>query len=238
MKRIVAAVFGLLIVSPLAFGQLYLETFPYPGGGGDISITTVGWVNDVPANPNRLYDNNAVGGPDDGAGWSWQGSANTEAFYTTTLLDAGGTGMAFPSIDPSSNPGLTLSVDLFSTFDPQFVEARFAVLSGGSWYATADPLATPTATWESRTLLFDPTAALWNDLTVSGDGSGTGATIGGTAAGDLSGLITGAGLVFSRSQSATHDFDNFAIVVPEPGSLAFLGFGALWLVRRISNKNR
>jgi hypothetical protein len=228
MKTTLATLFGIALVSPLTLAQsLYLESFPHPGGG-DLPISTAGWADDVPGG-DRLYDN----GGGDGAAWSWNGSANTEALYTTTALDSGATGMAFPSIDPASNPGLTLSVDLLSTFAPELVEARFAVLVGGSWYTAASPLATPTGAWETQTMAFDPTAALWNELTVSGDGSGTGATIGATAATDLSGMITGAGMVFTRSGSATHDFDNFAIVVPEPSTWATMGMGALLLVRLV-----
>jgi len=234
MKKILAALFSIALVSPLAMAQtLYEETFPYPGGGADIAVSTVGWANDIPANPTRLYDNNIDGGPNDGAAWSWNGTANTEAFYTTITLDSGATGMAFPSIDPSSYPGLTLSVDLQSTFNPALVEARFAVLIGGSWYASASALATPTGTWETQTMTFDPTAALWNNLTVSGDGSGTGATIGATASSALSGMITGAGMVFTRTDSATHNFDNFVIsAVPEPGCCALLGMGVLLMMGR------
>ena len=190
--------------NPAPAQVLYEELFPHPGGG-NMPVSVVGWANDVPAGTdNRLYES-------DEAVFSFFGSPNTEAFYTTTATDTGSTGDAFPTIDPTSFPGLNFNVDLQSQFNPGNVEAYWVVQVGGDWFSSVAPLATPGSSFATQTLSFDPTAALWNELTVSGNGTGTGATIGTTAAMDLSGMITGAGLVFDRSGSGTHNFDNFTI---------------------------
>lgn len=211
-----AAIAGSLLASQASGQTLYEETFPYLGSGGDIDVDTVGWQNDVPSNPNRLYDN--AGG--DGAVWSWNGAAAPDAFYTTTALDDGDTGMPFPSLDPEVNTNLEFSVDLFSGFNPENVSSYFAVLSGGSWYVTSTALPTATAVWTTHTWAFDPSAANWRDLTVTGVGSDdTSPIIGGPAASDLSGAITGAGVVVERTAEGTNDIDNFLITGDGGGTL-------------------
>lgn len=199
-----------LLGSQAAALTLYQETFDNPAhpGGGDQPISGVGWANDVPANDSRWYE---TGGNPDAAAWSWHGEANTEAFYSSTTLDTGSTGTAFPTIDPAENPSLAFNVDLMSTFAPELVDSFFAVEIGGSWYVSATALADATDSWVTQTMSFDPTAANWNELTVSGDGSATEAIIGAAAGADLSGSITGAGMVFTRTASATTNFDNFVL---------------------------
>jgi arabinogalactan endo-1,4-beta-galactosidase len=57
-------------------------------------------------------------------------------------------------------------------------------------------------------------------LTVSGNGTGNGATIGPVASSDLTGNITGAGLVFSHTGAGgTFNFDNFRITAANAGNL-------------------
>jgi arabinogalactan endo-1,4-beta-galactosidase len=59
---------------------------------------------------------------------------------------------------------------------------------------------------------FNPTASAWKTLTVSGNGSGTGAVVGSLASGNLVSNIIGAGLVVSYAGTGgTLNFDNFTI---------------------------
>lgn len=230
-----AALLGVAACNLPALGAtLYEETFDQPAhpGGGDQAISGVGWANDVPANDSRWFEN---GGNPGAAAWSWHGEANTEGFYTSTTLDTGATGDAFPTIDPANYTSLTLSVDLQTGFAGDLVDSFFAVQSGGNWYASTTVLPDADGTWATHSISFDPAAANWNELTVSGDGSGMGATIGAPAAADLSGMITGAGMVFTRTASATTNFDNFTISgqpIPEPATVTVLALGSLLLLRR------
>ena len=89
----------------------YEETFPWPGPSGSFPVSTVGWANAIPNNPNRLYQLSGS----DGAVYAYQANGDvpiTTAFYTTTALDSGATGMAFPSINPAAYSGLTFSMDI------------------------------------------------------------------------------------------------------------------------------
>ncbi len=216
-----AAVAAILAAPLLVSGQtiiLYQETFPY-GTSGSFPVSTVGWEDDIPDNPNRLYQNS--GG--DGAVYAYQSAAATTAFYTSTNLPMG-TVAAFPSINPALYPGLTFSVDIQPFLNPGNVTARFAVqMNGSSWFAAATPLPVPAIVGSFATYSnpFNPVASQWKTLSVSGNGSGTGATIGSTASGNLSGNITGAGLVFVHAGSGgTFNFDNFLITATNFARLA------------------
>ena len=52
---------------------LYQETFPYPGLSGNFPVSTVGWANDIPNQPTRLYQ-------------SFGGDACRRPFVRLTLL--------------------------------------------------------------------------------------------------------------------------------------------------------
>ena len=208
------AVFPGLCAQPVL---LYEETFAY-GTSGNFPVSTVGWANDVPVTPNRLYQNS--GG--DGAVSAYEAAAATTAFYTTAAMASLTGGGAFPVIDPASYPALAFSVDIQPQSSPGNVAARFAVeMNGVAWYAAALPLPVPAvigpfATYSS---LFEPSASNWLTLSVSGDGTGTRATLGTTATNDLAGAITGAGLVFSHTGAGTLNFDNFRITADGAGTL-------------------
>ncbi|HEY1661550.1 MAG TPA: glycosyl hydrolase 53 family protein [Verrucomicrobiae bacterium] len=196
-----------------AFAQstvLYQETFPYDAVSGNASVSTAGWASDIPDGPNRLYQNSGS----DGAVYAYEGSPATTAFYTSTSLSQTNAA-TFPVINPASYPGLTMSVDIQPHVTPANVSARFAVqINGTSWFVSANTLPVPTTTGSFATYsnAFNPAASQWDSLTVSGNGTGSGAVIGAGAANNLTGNITGAGLVFVHSGSGgTFNFDNFII---------------------------
>ncbi len=195
-----------------AVGQtlLYEETFPYPGPSGGFPVSVVGWANAIPNNLARLYQ---VSGSD-GAVYAYQANGDvpiTTAFYTTTGLDPGATGMAFPSVSPALYSGVAFSVDIQPYYTPDKVVSRFAVqMNGTSWYAFATALPVPTVVggFVSYTQAFSTNASAWNTLTLNG----TSATIGGAALAGLTGQITGTGLAITHTLHAgTHNFDNFRI---------------------------
>lgn len=217
------SIIGLVVLLPIfSRGQdvvLYREIFSYPGISGDFPVNTVGWASDIPDNANRLYQN--LGG--DGAVFAYEGSAATTAFYTSSNLTLSA-GAAFPIINPALYPGLALSVDIQPYQNPANVSARFAVqMNGGTWFVSASALLAPAVTGSFATYsnAFNPAASQWDSLTVSGNGTGTTATIGGLISSNLSGNITGAGLVFIHTGSGgTFNFDNFVISATNVANLA------------------
>src|SRR5579862_4810094 len=222
--RILIGLVGVLSVAGPAHGQvaLYRETFPFPGMSGDFPVSTVGWANDVvsiPGVPGRLYQNSGA----DGAVFAYQNAAATTAFYTSTVLSASN-GAAFPSINTALYSGITFSTDIQPSLTPANVTARFAVqMNSGSWFVSTNTLPVPATTGAFATYsnVFHPAAAGWDSLTVSGNGTGNGATIGPAASGDLTGNITGAGLVFTHtSTGGTFNFDNFTITTASADNLA------------------
>ena len=211
---------GVLSLAGQTHGQLllYQETFPYPGLSGNFPVSTVGWANDVPNNPTRLYQNSGS----DGAVFAYQNAPATTAFYTSTVLSAA-TGATFPSINPALYPGITFSADINPYLTPANITARFAVqMNGGSWFVSTNILPVPATVGPFATYsnVFTPAASQWDSLTVSGNGTGSGATIGSVASSDLTGNITGAGLVFTHTGTGgTFNFDNFRIITANGGNL-------------------
>jgi arabinogalactan endo-1,4-beta-galactosidase len=212
---------GMLALTGQLSGQvlLYQETFPYPGLSGDFPVSTVGWANDVPNIPGRLYQNS--GG--DGAVFAYQNAAATTAFYTSVVLSATN-GAAFPIINPALNSGITFFADIEPYLTPANVTARFAVqMNGADWFVSANTLPVPAVVGPFATYynVFNPAASRWDSLSVSGNGTGLGATIGSAASGNLTGDITGAGLVFTHTGAGgTFNFDNFVITATNAGNLA------------------
>jgi len=189
---------------------LYQEAFPYPGPAGNQPIADCGWSNAIPNNPDRLYQLSGS----NGAVFAYQADADvpvTTAFFTTSALDSGATGMAFPSFQPAQFTGLTFSADIQPGYLPDSIAARFAVqMNGSNWYAAraALPVATTVGSFATYTQAFNPSGSAWNTLAIQA----TNAIIGPGAAADLAGVITGAGLVFTHTlHGGTYNFDNFLI---------------------------
>jgi arabinogalactan endo-1,4-beta-galactosidase len=197
---------------------LYRETFPYGGITGNFPVSTVGWANDIPDGPSRLFQNS--GG--DGAVYAFENTSQTTAFYTSATLTRT-TGAIFPTINPLLYPGLTLSVDIQPTQTPANITARFCVqMNGVAWFASANVLPVPgtTGPYATYSNVFNPSASQWDSLSVSGNGTGMHATIGSVISTNLSGNITGAGLVFVHTGSGgTFNFDNFLITATNAGTL-------------------
>lgn len=210
----------ILTVNDLPTGLLYSESFPYLGPLGNFPITSVGWAAAIPDAPTRLYQTGAGAG----AIYNSESAAGTTAFYTTTASDTGVSGLPFPSINIAGASGLTFAVDVAPTFQPANVTVSLAVqINGGNWYVSASPLPVNTSatstTFTTVTQAFSPTAANWNNLTLTG----TGATIGSAATADLSGNITGAALVSVFTGAGNFNFENFQItgtVIANPGSIS------------------
>jgi len=150
-------------------------------------------------------------------------SGNTnvpQAFYTTTFIENGSIPgqMAFPVINLTNVTGLTLYMDYNSYWRATATHTYFAVqMNWGSWYISSE-LGQAIGNQQTATMGFDPTASTWNQFTVSGPGTNSSdatlTVIGSGATNDLSGYITGAGMVSLHDGSvdaAWVKMDNFRI---------------------------
>jgi hypothetical protein len=139
---------------------------------------------------------------------------NLRLFYTVE-------GQAdFTAIDPATCPdGVYLNVWTNTQAGGADDFGYFAVLAGGAgprdpvaWYVSSTPMATPTVdqgpTMNLRSLLYDPAAGNWNNMTV--DPTNTVAPTVGGPAGSLAGLlIKGVGVLTSVTNPAPlPDFSN------------------------------
>jgi len=193
-------------------GEVYLEQFPFVGPlSGNKSLNTVGWAEAVPNTPNVIFQSQAQ--TSEGTAFAFLGSPGTVVYYTSTAIDTNQAGLPFPNIRIASYPSLIFSVDLAPTFSSSNVTAYIAVqMNGTNWYVSASPLPVPTAsdsgTLGTYTQAFNATASNWKNLTIATSGG----LVGATAATNLSGIMTGAGLVFvTVGTGGNFNFDNFGI---------------------------
>jgi len=200
-----------LTVNSLPPDYLYAETFPFVGAAPiNYPVSVVGWSNSIPSAPDRLFQNS--GG--DAALFAFQGSAVTTAYYVTTNSDSGTSGLKFPKITPSAYPAVSFQVDIAPSFQPANVTAYFAVqMNGGNWYVQSSPIpvntGTATGTYTTYGQTFSSLAANWKNLTLGASS----VTIGSAAPANLTGDITGAGLVFNvASGGGNFNVDNFLVV--------------------------
>ncbi len=176
---------------------------------------------------------------------------NLRTFYTVDGV------AGFSTIDPATCPdGVYLNVYANTQAGGADDYGYFIVQAGSgrttAWYISSTPMATPTVneggTMNLRSLLYDPAAGNWNNLTV--DPTNTVAPVIGGPAGSLAGLlITGVGVLQSVTNPAPlPDFSNptafsswnyadYRITcgaVPEPSALLLLALAApaLMTVRR------
>jgi hypothetical protein len=204
-----------LTVTNAYIGLIYSEQFPFVGPvAGNYPISGVGWVEAVVSGaPNALFRAVDVPPTSEGAVSAFFGSAGTTVYYATTATDTNQSGLPFPNVKLSSYPSLNFSVDIAPSSSSSNVTAFVAVqLNGTNWYVAANPLPVPTtvdsATYATYTMAFNPAAANWKQLTVTSSGG----LVGSPAASNLSGVMTGAGLVFvTVGTGGTFDFDNFQI---------------------------
>ena len=201
-----------LTVTNAQVGFIYSENFPFTGPvAGNYPISSVGWVEAVPSAPNALYQ--VTANTSQGAVFAYLGSTATTVYYATTASDTNQSGLPFPNVDLAGYSSMNFAVDIAPAFAASNVTAYVAVqLNGGSWYVSASPLPVANSpdsqTFTTYTMAFNPAAADWKNLTVTGSGG----IIGSPATGNLKGIMTGAGLVFvTAGTGGTFNFANFVI---------------------------
>lgn len=203
-----------LTVTNPSVGLLYSQSFPWinPSTSGNLSIGPDGWAEAFYTTPASLY--NLLGG--NGAVFVYDGSAATVAYYTTTL-ETNETGMPFPNINLAGYPALTLSAEIEAGYQAANVTAYWAVqINGSAWYINTNAISASATSFSPYTLAFNAAAANWTNITLTTSG----VLLGGPAAGNLSGVMTGAGLVFVVvSPGGDYNFDNFTITGSGLGGL-------------------
>ena len=200
-----------LTVNNPPIGLLYEDSFPWlnPTASGNYSVAQDGWTEAFYQSPASLFNEDTAG---DGAVFVYNGTPITVAYYTDTYLDTNQSGLPFPNIDPAGFPGsLSLQVDLQAGDSSANVSAYWAVAvtSGGvtNWYSSASAIPAPGSSFGTVIQAFNPAAGNWNNLTITPSGA-----VIGSAAGRLSGVMTGAGLVFViTGTGGDYNFDNFQI---------------------------
>jgi hypothetical protein len=194
-----------LTVNPVPSDVLYAETFPFVGPfqTGE-SPTDVGWFAAAPANSSSLNFGDQL--------YVYEASAATTGLFTTSATDLPGlSGLPFTNI----NPGNFNFVSFRATMDNPTgtATAYFAVqMTGGLWYVSSSAIELPPygGGYGTYGLQFSPAMLEWDTLTLTGSS----ASIGSLATADLTGDITGAGLVFVFTGAAPVEFDlqNFELV--------------------------
>lgn len=205
-----------LNVSSVPDGLLYAELFPYlgPAGSGNLPLGGIGWAIAASAGTSVGIYEVAAG---IGDVFSYSPTATTNLYYTTDTNDVGLSGLPFVDINPNNYPAVTFQAGFVPGNAAGQVQGAisvyWAVSMSGTWYCSAQPIPitlTALSPYLTNQFQFSPAATNWNNLTVTS----TGAVIGTRAASDLTGNITGAGLVVAHNTSTGSDmnFQNFEII--------------------------
>ncbi len=218
---------GDLTFATSAQGQptyLYQEDFGATQGG-DLTLAQVGW-NQVLGSGGYagIYPQpNAVNVSTDqslpaSAVYFGASTSGTGIFYTTNGAGSGTYGdSSFTSINPALYSNLTFSVETQQSYRGSNVSSYFAVQVGGAWYASTSPMTayvetSSSANFSMTSLVYNPVASDWTDLTISGSS----VTLGQGASANLSGPITGIGVVVKVTSSGSWDFNDLLIRATAP----------------------
>ena len=204
---------------------LYQEDFGAAAGEG-LTLAEVGW--------NQVLGSGGYGGiyvqangVDVNTGQSLPASAayfggsspGTGVFYTTNGAGSGTDGdSAFTSIDPTLYSNLTFSVETQQSYQGANVSSYFAVQVGGAWYVSTNPMtayveSTASVNFSLASLVYNPISSNWTNLTI---GSSS-VTLGQRASTNLSGPITGIGIVVKvASGGGSWDYSDLLIRATAP----------------------
>ncbi len=146
-------------------------------------------------------------------------SSGTGIFYTTNGAGSGTSGhSAFTSIDPTLYSNLTFSVEAQQSYQGANVSSYFAVQVGGAWYVSTNQMtayveSAASANFSLGSLVYNPIASSWTNLTI---GSSS-VTLGQRASTNLSGPITGIGIVVKvASGGGSWDYNDLLIRATAP----------------------
>ena len=206
---------------------IYQENFNLPTSPNQ-PITEVGWMNDINGGfGGRIFTGNGGLTFPNCAVYSYDGGAAIEAFYGTTKSINGGpypaspnaitNHPAFPGINLQVAQNISFAVDLNTYYNGSSTHSYICVqMNSANWYvATNELLPSPGTAQTTHTMKFNPIASGWDNLTVTGTGSDSVThipVIGSVAAANLTGYITGIGIVCVHSGGSTVQFDNYTVL--------------------------
>ncbi len=216
---------------------IYEETFSVPTKP-DQQVANVGWINDISGNNNRLFTGNGGVTFPVCAVYSYNGVAGSiESFYATTASANGGpydngtvtNKMAFGGINLAAVQNLTFSVSMNVNGGGTWNAYIEVQLNNSQWYVSTNGL-TPqpgSQVFVTDTLKFNPSAANWKFMTNSGIGSYYSSyspaepypAIGPAATANLTGYITGVGIVFQHLTAGDVQFNNYIVAGATPPSV-------------------
>lgn len=212
-----AALLGALDTASAGTTNLYTEDWGTTNGGsavqesynpatGQNPFALLGWSIIVPAtqgNSGPPYEgiygdstaidvNTGASLPGNTVYYTFLAAGQSGMLYTTDTAGNGGNGdSAFTDINPAQYTNLTFSVE--GNNNGSEASNYFAVEVGGAWYVSTNLLSSTSSGsgFAAATTTYTNLASAWNTLTINANS----VTIGSTASADLSGPITGIGIV-------------------------------------------
>ena len=214
-----AVLFGTLAIASaqsLITTNLYVEDWGTVRGGSSANtLAKVGWTAVSPAGVSGGPFNGIFSVPPNAVFFNDMANGAFGIFYTT---DTSGTGTlgdsSFTDIDPTVfTNNLTFTV----LREGSGASNYFAIQQGGQWYVSTTllPNGSSYPNFLPVSMVYSSNASAWNTLTINAAGSGV--TIGSTPAQNLSGLITGVGIVVGASPSGwNYTTLTISATVPQP----------------------
>ena len=212
-------------VAPGQPTSLYQEDFgAVAGAGSGLTLAQVGWSQILATGGSAgIYPQTGstdinTGQPLPPSAAYFYGNSGRGIFYTTNGAGAGTSGdSAFTSIDPTQYSNLTFSVETQYSTTGQNISSFFAVRAGTNWYVSTNPMTAfaesgGSADFSQTSLIYNPAASGWKNLTVARNSI----TVGSVASANLSGSITGIGVVAVLTGAGSWDYENLLISATDP----------------------
>jgi hypothetical protein len=207
------------------FTNVYQEDFGAAAAAGVTSLSAVGWSQilhsggyaGIYTQANAVDVGSSASLPSYVAYFGGN-TAGSEFFYTTNGAGKGtGGDSAFTSINPALYSNLTFSAETQQSATGANVSSWFAVQVGGTWYMSTNKMSAYVEgaagpDFSLASLVYNAAASNWTNFTISA----TSITLGKIASANLSGLITGIGVVVTLSGSGSWDYDNLLVSATSP----------------------